>query len=34
VPFVDSFLAAVDRTARTLELDLPEGLVETCASRS
>lgn len=34
VPFVDSFLAAVDRTARTLELDLPEGLLETCASRS
>ena len=34
VPFVDSFLAAVDTTARTLELDLPEGLVETCASRS
>lgn len=34
VPFVDSFLATVDRGARTLELDLPEGLVETCASRS
>ena len=34
VPFVDNFLAAADRAARTLDLDLPEGLVETCASPS
>ena len=34
LPFVESFLVAVDRQARTIEWDLPEGLVETCASRS
>ena len=34
VPFVRSFLVAVDRDARAIELDLPVGLIETCASRS
>lgn len=34
LPFVESFLVGIDREARTLEWDLPEGLVETCASRS
>lgn len=34
VPFVESFVTAADRAARRLDLDLPEGLVETCASRS
>lgn len=34
LPFVESFLVAIDREARAIEWDLPEGLVETCASRS
>ncbi len=34
VPFVETFVAAVDREARTIELELPEGLVEECGSRS
>jgi 16S rRNA processing protein RimM len=34
VPFVASFLRAVDVEAGRIELDLPPGLVETCASRS
>lgn len=34
IPFVRRFLVAVDRGARAIELDLPAGLIETCASRS
>ena len=34
VPFVRRYLVAVDRVERTIELDLPAGLIETCASRS
>jgi len=34
VPFVREYVRRVDREARRIELDLPEGLVETCASRS
>jgi 16S rRNA processing protein RimM len=34
VPFVEAFVAAVDRAAGTIELELPEGLVEECGSRS
>jgi 16S rRNA processing protein RimM len=34
VPLVRSFLVAVDTSAGRIELDLPEGLVETCASTS
>ena len=34
LPFVASFVAAVDVAAGTIELELPPGLVETCASRS
>jgi 16S rRNA processing protein RimM len=34
VPFAAAFLERVDVAARTIELDLPEGLVEACASRS
>ena len=34
VPFVRGFLVAVDRDAKTIELDLPAGLIETCASPS
>ena len=34
VPFVRAYLKRVDATAGTIEVDLPEGLVETCASRS
>lgn len=32
VPFVQEFLVATDREARRLELALPEGLIEACAS--
>lgn len=32
VPFVRSFVIAVDIGARRIELDLPPGLIETCAS--
>ena len=34
VPFVEAFVAAVDRAAGTIELELPAGLVEECGSRS
>lgn len=34
LPFVDRFLVGIDAAARTIDWDLPEGLVETCASRS
>lgn len=34
VPFVDRFVAGIDRTARVVRLELPEGLVEACTSRS
>ncbi len=34
LPFVESFLVGIDREARAIEWNLPEGLVETCASRS
>jgi 16S rRNA processing protein RimM len=34
VPFVASFLVAIDVGARNIELDLPPGLVETCAFES
>jgi 16S rRNA processing protein RimM len=34
VPFVASFVAHVDRQERTIQLDLPEGLIEACTSRS
>ena len=32
VPFVSSYLRSVDVAARRIELDLPEGLIESCAS--
>lgn len=34
VPFVDAFLERVDVTSGRIDLRLPPGLVETCASRS
>jgi 16S rRNA processing protein RimM len=34
VPFVREFLASVDVAGGRIELDLPEGLLEACASRS
>ncbi len=34
VPFVQAFLRRVDVAARRIELDLPPGLLEECASRS
>lgn len=34
IPFVESFLRKVDVAAGRIELDLPPGLVEACASRS
>lgn len=34
VPFVERFLVAVDPAARRIEVALPEGLIETCASTS
>jgi 16S rRNA processing protein RimM len=34
VPFVRDFVRRVDPESRRIELDLPEGLVEACASRS
>ena len=34
VPFVKEFLRRVDVAAGTIDLDLPEGLLETCASTS
>lgn len=34
VPFVKAFLTSIDPAAGTIELDLPDGLVDTCRSRS
>lgn len=34
VPFVHEFVRRVDPESRRIELELPEGLVEACASRS
>lgn len=34
VPFVRAFVREVDTEEGRIELDLPEGLIETCASRS
>lgn len=34
IPFVEGFLRKVDVAAGRIELDLPPGLVEACASRS
>jgi len=34
IPFVQAFITAVDVEAGTIELDLPEGFLETCAYRS
>lgn len=34
VPFARALVRAVDVDARRIEVELPEGLVETCASRS
>jgi 16S rRNA processing protein RimM len=34
VPFVRRFIRSIDVAAGVIELELPEGLVETCASRS
>lgn len=34
VPFVESYLASVDIDERKIALDLPLGLIETCASKS
>jgi len=34
VPFVHSYLERVDVAARRIDLNLPEGLIETCRSKS
>lgn len=34
LPFVDRFLVGVDLAAKRIDLRLPEGLIEACASRS
>lgn len=34
LPFVEAFLAGVDREARRIDLRLPEGLLATCAFKS
>ena len=34
VPFVEEYIKAVDVAARRIELELPEGLLETCTSAS
>jgi ribosomal 30S subunit maturation factor RimM len=34
VPFVKEFLREVDVAAARIDLELPPGLVETCASKS
>jgi len=34
LPFVERFLMSIDRESRRIEWDLPEGLIEACASRS
>ncbi len=32
IPFVKAFIVAIDIPGRRIELDLPEGLIETCGS--
>ena len=32
VPFVDAFVVKIDVAARRIDLDLPPGLVDVCAS--
>lgn len=34
IPFAEPFLGGLDRETRTLTVDLPPGLLETCVSRS
>jgi 16S rRNA processing protein RimM len=34
MPFAADFVTGVDRAARRIDWDLPEGLIETCESRS
>jgi 16S rRNA processing protein RimM len=34
LPFAERFLVAIDRAGGRIEWDLPEGLIEACASRS
>ncbi len=34
IPFVNSYLRRIDVGAGRIELELPEGLLDTCASRS
>jgi 16S rRNA processing protein RimM len=34
LPFVDRFVTAIDREAGRIDWQLPEGLIEACASRS
>jgi 16S rRNA processing protein RimM len=34
VPWVEAFVTTIDRERRTIDLDLPEGLVEACTSPS
>lgn len=34
VPFVEGFLTEIDTAARRIDFDLPDGLVESCRSRS
>ena len=34
VPFVEEYIVAVDVAARKIDLELPNGLLETCASAS
>jgi 16S rRNA processing protein RimM len=34
VPFVERFLRGVDVVGKRIDLELPPGLLETCASRS
>ena len=33
IPFVDAFLRRVDIPARQIEVELPEGLIESCTSK-
>jgi 16S rRNA processing protein RimM len=34
IPFVERFVAAIDPARKRIEWELPEGLIEACASRS
>jgi ribosomal 30S subunit maturation factor RimM len=34
VPFVEEYVAAVDVAGRRIDLQLPQGLLETCTSAS